>query len=111
MRNMIYITAMLAIVTVWGYFVNAMQNQAAANQLLITATASANEDRLVLPGRTNPIATTINAQRAYKANCSGCHAKLATFPQPMTAKVMHHMRLQTAVTTEEMRALLEYLTQ
>ncbi len=111
MRNMIYITTMLAIVSVWGYFVNTTQNEAAANQLLITATASASDEMLVLPGRTHPAGTTASAQRVYHANCSGCHTKLATFPQPMTALVMHHMRVHTTLTTDETRALLEYLTE
>ncbi len=112
MRNMIYITAMLAIVSIWGYFVDAMQNQPAANQLLITATASGNDSMLVLPGRSaKPAGGTVNAERAYKTNCSGCHTKLAIFPQPLTAMVMHHMRVQTSLTTDETRALLGYLTQ
>ena len=113
MRNMIYIIALLAVVTVWGYFVSSMQDQPAANQLLITAAASDSGDipaTLIKPLRT-PSPRAINAQRAYKANCSGCHASLRMFPEPMTATVMHHMRLQTSLTTDETRALLEYLTE
>jgi cytochrome c5 len=112
MRNIVYISAMLAVVSVWAYFVNAMQNQPAATQLLVTATASGNDDLPLAPAR--PLKTPAvmaNAQRAYEANCSMCHVEVRIFPQPMTATVMHHMRQQTTLSTEETRALLEYLTQ
>ncbi len=112
MRNMIYVTAMLAVVSVWGYFVNATQNQPGANQLLITATASGT-DTPVMPERSTktPAGKTVNARQAYKANCSVCHAELRLFTQPRTATVMHHMRDETTLTPDETRALLEYLMQ
>ena len=110
MRKIICITAMLALVSVWGYFVNAMQNQPAANQLLVTATASG-ADEMPVPRATKPPSKNIDAQRAYKANCSGCHARVTMFQQPMTAVVMHHMHLQASLTADETRALLDYLTQ
>ncbi len=113
MRNLIYISAMLAMVSIWGYFVGAMQNQPAADQFLIAATASSADDTPVTPEHftKTPATRTVNARKAYRANCSACHAKVRIFPQPMTATVMHHMRQQTTLTTDETRALLEYLTQ
>ncbi len=112
MRTVIGITAMLAVVTAWGYFVGALQNQANANPLLASAVASY---RTVTPEAVPPTVPKIrptkkiNVALTYKANCAHCHAAPQKLAGPMIATVMRHMRLRANLTPDETRAMLAYL--
>ena len=61
------------------------------------------------PARTKPIEA-VDADRAYKANCSRCHVAPRKFSERKEATVMQHMRVRANRTEAETKAILHYLT-
>ena len=53
----------------------------------------------------------INADLAYKANCTRCHVAPRKFSERATVTIMRHMRVRANLTEEEAQAILKYLTQ
>jgi hypothetical protein len=114
MRTALCIIAMLAVVTVWGYFVGSLQNQPMANPLLVSAVASERSVPAEAVPRTVPkIAPSkkINVGLAYAVNCAHCHDVPQKLPGQMIATVMRHMRLRANLTPDETRAMLAYLVE
>lgn len=53
----------------------------------------------------------VNADLAYKANCSRCHAAPRKFSERAMVTIMRHMRVRANLTEEETKAILQYLTE
>ena len=112
MRTVLRVTAMLAVVSVWGYFVGALQNRPVANPLLVTAQASPTSLTPEGPPPMLPRITPskkIHVGSVYRANCAQCHAMPQKLPAQMIATVMRHMRTQAKLTQDETRTMLAYL--
>lgn len=52
----------------------------------------------------------INADQAYKANCTRCHAELPKLEPRGMKTVLMHMRVRGNIPEDEARAILAYLT-
>lgn len=60
------------------------------------------------PGKSKP---PINADLAYKANCTRCHVAPRKFSDRATVTILRHMRVRANLTEEEAEAILKYLRQ
>ena len=50
-------------------------------------------------------------ERRFRANCGRCHQAPHKFPPRMMATIIRHMRVRATVTDEDMRLILQYMTQ
>ncbi len=53
----------------------------------------------------------VDADLAYRANCSRCHVEPRKFSEGETATIMLHMRVRANLTEEETQAIVRYLSQ
>lgn len=53
----------------------------------------------------------IEGERRFRANCGRCHNAPRKFPPRVMAAVVRHMRVRAAITDEDMRYILAYVTQ
>lgn len=53
----------------------------------------------------------LEGERRFKANCGRCHAAPHKFPPRMTATIVRHMRVRSAITEEDARLILHYMNQ
>jgi mono/diheme cytochrome c family protein len=53
----------------------------------------------------------IEGERRFRANCGRCHQAPHKFPPRMMATIIRHMRVRATITDEDMRLILEYMTQ
>jgi mono/diheme cytochrome c family protein len=53
----------------------------------------------------------LQGEQRFRANCGRCHAAPRKFPPRMMATVLRHMRVRAAITDEDMRLVLFYMTQ
>lgn len=53
---------------------------------------------------------TLDADQAYKANCSRCHVAPRKFSERKMSAIMLHMRVRANLTEQETKAILDYLT-
>ena len=53
----------------------------------------------------------IEGEKRFRANCGRCHAAPHKFPPRMMATIVRHMRVRAAITDEDMRQILYYVTQ
>jgi mono/diheme cytochrome c family protein len=56
-------------------------------------------------------AVRIEGERRFRANCGRCHQAPHKFPPRMMATVIRHMRVRATITDEDMRLILQYMTQ
>lgn len=52
----------------------------------------------------------LDADEAYKANCSRCHPAPRKYSERKMATIMRHMRVRANLTEDETEAILRYLT-
>jgi cytochrome c5 len=52
----------------------------------------------------------LEGEERYHANCGRCHAAPPKFPPRMMATIIRHMRVRAAITDEDMRLILHYMT-
>ena len=53
----------------------------------------------------------LEGEKAYHANCGRCHMAPPKFAPRMMATIVRHMRVRAAITDQEMRSILHYMTQ
>jgi mono/diheme cytochrome c family protein len=56
-------------------------------------------------------ATRLEGEQRFRANCGRCHAAPHKFPPRMMATIVRHMRVRATITDEDMRLILNYMTQ
>lgn len=62
-------------------------------------------------GKQDEAALRLEGERRFRANCSRCHQAPHRFPPRMMATIIRHMRVRATVTDEDMRLILQYMTQ
>jgi mono/diheme cytochrome c family protein len=53
----------------------------------------------------------IEGEKRFHANCGRCHQSPHKFPPRMMATIIRHMRVRATITDEDMRYILQYMTQ
>jgi cytochrome c5 len=53
----------------------------------------------------------LEGEKRFRANCGRCHAAPHKFPPRMMATILRHMRVRATITDEDMRLILQYMTQ
>ena len=53
----------------------------------------------------------LEGEKRFRANCGRCHAAPQKFPPRMMATIVRHMRVRATITDEDMRLVLDYMTQ
>ena len=53
----------------------------------------------------------LEGERAYHANCGRCHMAPPKFSPRMMGTIVRHMRVRAAITDQEMRSILHYMSQ
>ncbi len=55
--------------------------------------------------------TRIEGEKRFHANCGRCHQAPHKFPPRMMATIVRHMRVRATITDQDMRVILQYMTQ
>ena len=50
-------------------------------------------------------------EKRFRSNCGRCHTAPPKFPPRMMATIVRHMRVRAAITDQDMRAILRYMTE
>lgn len=53
----------------------------------------------------------LEGERRFRSNCARCHAAPPKFPPRMMATIVRHMRVRAAITDQDMRFILRYMTE
>jgi cytochrome c5 len=53
----------------------------------------------------------LEGEKRFKANCGRCHMAPHKFPPCVMASVVRHMRVRATITDEDMRVILNFLSQ
>ena len=53
----------------------------------------------------------IEGEKRFRTNCGRCHMAPHKFPPRVMAAAIRHMRVRAALTDEDMRLILHYMTQ
>ena len=53
----------------------------------------------------------LDGEKRFHSNCGRCHTAPPKFPPRMMATIVRHMRVRAALTDEDMRLILHYMTQ
>ena len=53
----------------------------------------------------------LEGERRFRSNCARCHAAPPKFPPRMMATILRHMRVRAAITDQDMRLILRYMTE
>ena len=53
----------------------------------------------------------LDGEKRFHSNCGRCHTVPPKFPPRMMATIVRHMRVRAALTDEDMRLILHYMTQ
>lgn len=61
--------------------------------------------------RNKPAAERIEGEKRFRANCGRCHQSPHKFPPREMATIIRHMRVRATITDEDMRLILQYMTQ
>lgn len=72
---------------------------------------TANTTGAAAGGKQDEAALRIEGERRFRANCGRCHQAPHKFPPRMMATIIRHMRVRATITDEDMRLILEYMTQ
>lgn len=62
-------------------------------------------------GKQDDAAMRLEGERRFRANCGRCHRAPHKFPPRMMATIVRHMRVRATITDQDMRSILEYMTQ
>jgi mono/diheme cytochrome c family protein len=65
------------------------------------------------PGATTTQDENLRAEgeKRFRSNCGRCHAAPPKFPPRMMATIVRHMRVRAAITDQDMRLILRYMTE
>jgi mono/diheme cytochrome c family protein len=50
-------------------------------------------------------------EKRFRSNCGRCHTAPPKFPPRMMATIVRHMRVRAAITDQDMRLVLRYMTE
>jgi hypothetical protein len=50
-------------------------------------------------------------EKRFRANCGRCHMAPHKFPPRMMATIVRHMRVRATITAEDMKLILQYMTE
>lgn len=83
---------------------------------ILFATGASQKDagnRIVSPVKSQAQQDTvrIDGEKRFRANCGRCHAAPHKFPPRMMTTIVRHMRVRATITDEDMRQILDYMTQ
>ena len=53
----------------------------------------------------------LEGEKRFRSNCARCHAAPPKFPPRMMATIVRHMRVRAAITDQDMRLILRYMTE
>jgi cytochrome c5 len=53
----------------------------------------------------------LQGEKRFRANCGRCHLAPPKFAPRMTATIVRHMRVRAAITDEDARLILRYMSQ
>jgi cytochrome c5 len=53
----------------------------------------------------------LEGERRFRFNCARCHAAPPKFSPRMMATIVRHMRVRAAITDQDMRLILRYMTE
>jgi mono/diheme cytochrome c family protein len=56
-------------------------------------------------------AVRLEGEKRFHANCGRCHQAPHKLPPRMMATIVRHMRVRATITDEDMRVILQYMTQ
>jgi len=94
---------------------------AAALLLGMTAAASNNSNNKDVPKDSAGSATASTAaqdenmrlegEKRFRSNCGRCHTAPPKFPPRMMATIVRHMRVRAAITDQDMRLIMRYMTE
>lgn len=73
--------------------------------------ASAATTASATSGKQDEAALRFEGERRFRTNCGRCHQAPHKFPPRMMATIIRHMRVRATLTDEDMRLILDYMTQ
>jgi mono/diheme cytochrome c family protein len=50
-------------------------------------------------------------EKRFRSNCARCHTAPPKFPPRMMATIVRHMRVRAAITDQDMRLIMRYMTE
>jgi cytochrome c5 len=53
----------------------------------------------------------MEGEKRFRSNCGRCHTAPPKFPPRMMATIVRHMRVRAAITDQDMRLVLRYMTE
>jgi len=53
----------------------------------------------------------LEGERRFRSNCARCHAAPPKFSPRMMVTIVRHMRVRAAITDQDMRLILRYMTE
>jgi mono/diheme cytochrome c family protein len=53
----------------------------------------------------------LDGEKRFRSNCGRCHTAPPKFPPRMMATIVRHMRVRAAITDQDMRLILRYMTE
>jgi mono/diheme cytochrome c family protein len=53
----------------------------------------------------------LEGEKRFRSNCGRCHTAPPKFPPRMMATIARHMRVRAAITDQDMRMILRYMTE
>ena len=53
----------------------------------------------------------LEGERRFRSNCARCHAAPPKFSPRMMTTILRHMRVRAAITDQDMRLILRYMTE
>ena len=63
------------------------------------------------PAQSDEAERVLEGEQRFRTNCGRCHIAPHKFPPRMMSTIVRHMRVRATLTDEDMRLILEYLTQ
>lgn len=67
--------------------------------------------KTVAPVTHEDSAARAEGEKRFRANCGRCHMAPHKFPPRMMATVIRHMRVRATLTDDDMRLILQYMTE
>jgi mono/diheme cytochrome c family protein len=63
------------------------------------------------PGVSDESSMRVEGEKRFRTNCGRCHMAPHKFPPRAMATILRHMRVRALITDEDMRLILQYMTQ
>jgi mono/diheme cytochrome c family protein len=94
-----------------AFWAAAQERSTAPHPASIKAADSASSAAAKPASNHSEAAERLAGEKRFKANCGRCHAAPRKFPPRMMATIVRHMRVRSAITDEDARLILHYMTQ